>query len=140
MSRRTIYKTAETRSAGARRHGRFYKAWDTVMRRDVALKTILDVSNPGLLELFYKEWGVLSTMVHPNLIGIYDIGEFEHEGARKPFFVMPLLPGVTLDKLIKEGSPRLTSPGRRSDRAGLAWNPRRARRTSSTATSASTFS
>ena len=90
--------------------GVVYKAWDTVMRRDVALKTILDVSNPALLELFYKEWGVLSTMVHPNLIGIYDIGEFEHEGARKPFFVMPLLPGVTLDKLIKEGSPRLTVP------------------------------
>lgn len=90
--------------------GVVYHAWDTVMRRDVALKTILDVSNPALLELFYKEWGVLSTMVHPNLIGIYDIGEFEHEGARKPFFVMPMLPGVTLDKLIKEGSPRLTVP------------------------------
>jgi len=90
--------------------GVVYKAWDTVMRRDVALKTILDVSNPALLDLFYKEWGVLSAMVHPNLIGIYDIGEFEHEGARKPFFVMPMLPGVTLDKLIKEGSPRLTVP------------------------------
>lgn len=90
--------------------GVVYHAWDTVMRRDVALKTILDVSNPALLELFYKEWGVLSNMVHPNLIGIYDIGEFEHEGSRKPFFVMPMLPGVTLDKLIKEGSPRLTVP------------------------------
>lgn len=112
MSRRTNlqdrYELKEVLGRGGM--GVVYKAWDTVMRRDVALKTILDVSNPALLDLFYKEWGVLSTMVHPNLIGIYDIGEFEHEGDRKPFFVMPLLPGVTLDKLIKEGSPRLTVP------------------------------
>ncbi|HZO57700.1 MAG TPA: protein kinase, partial [Bryobacteraceae bacterium] len=112
MSRRTNlqdrYELKEVLGRGGM--GVVYKAWDTVMRREVALKTILDVSNPSLLELFYKEWGVLSTMVHPNLIGIYDIGEFEHEGARKPFFVMPLLPGVTLDRLIKDGSPRLTVP------------------------------
>jgi tetratricopeptide (TPR) repeat protein len=88
--------------------GVVYKAFDTLMKREVALKTLLDIDNPTTLELFYKEWGVLATMVHPNVIGIYDIGEFRHEGVTKPFFVMPLLPGVTLDKLIKDGSPRLT--------------------------------
>ncbi len=88
--------------------GVVYKAFDTLMKREVALKTLLDIDNPTTLELFYKEWGVLATMVHPNVIGIYDIGEFNHEGVTKPFFVMPLLPGVTLDKLIKDGSPRLT--------------------------------
>ena len=50
-------------------------------------------------------------MVHPNVINIYDIGEFEKDGGKKPFFVMPLLPGVTLDKLIKDGSPRLSVAG-----------------------------
>jgi serine/threonine-protein kinase len=78
------------------------------MSREVALKTILDIDNPATLNLFYKEWSTLVTMVHPNLINIYDIGEFEQDGTKKPFFVMPLLPGVTLDKLIKEGSPRLS--------------------------------
>jgi serine/threonine-protein kinase len=110
MSRRTNlqerYELKEVLGRGGM--GVVYKAWDTTMRREVALKTILDVSNPALLELFYKEWGVLSTMVHPNLIGIYDIGEFEHEGVQKPFFVMPLLPGTTLDRMIKEGSTRLS--------------------------------
>ncbi len=88
--------------------GIVYKAWDRLMSREVALKTILDIDNPDTLNLFYKEWNTLVTMVHPNVINIYDIGEFEQDGAKKPFFVMPLLPGVTLDKLIKDGSPRLT--------------------------------
>ena len=49
-----------------------------------------------------------ASIVHPNIVEIYDIGEFEEDGAAKPFFVMPLLPGVTLDRLIREGSPTLT--------------------------------
>ena len=92
--------------------GVVYRAYDTVMKREVALKTILDIDNPATVSLFYKEWSILSTMVHPNVINIYDIGEFEQDGVKKPFFVMPLLPGVTLDKLIKEGSPRLSVTGR----------------------------
>jgi len=91
--------------------GIVYKAYDRLMNREVALKTILDIDNPETLALFYKEWSTLVTMVHPNVINIYDIGEFEQDGAKKPFFVMPLLPGVTLDKLIKEASPRLSVAG-----------------------------
>ena len=88
-----------------------YKALDRLMRREVALKTILDIDNPATLQLFYKEWSILATMVHPNVINIYDIGEFDQDGVKKPFFVMPLLPGVTLDRLIKDGSPRLSVAG-----------------------------
>ena len=88
--------------------GVVYRAHDTLMKREVALKTILDIDNPASAELFYKEWSILATMVHPNVIGIYDIGEFEEDGNSKPFFVMPMLPGVALDQLIRDGSPRLT--------------------------------
>jgi serine/threonine-protein kinase len=91
--------------------GVVYKALDRLMKREVALKTILDIDNPATLQLFYKEWSILATMVHPNVINIYDIGEFDQEGVKKPFFVMPLLPGVTLDRLIKDGSPRLSVAG-----------------------------
>ncbi len=91
--------------------GVVYRAVDTLMNREVALKTILDIDNPATIQLFYKEWTVLSSMVHPNVVNIYDIGEFDENGSKKPFFVMPLLPGVTLDKLIKEGSPRLSVHG-----------------------------
>ncbi|MGD1090625.1 MAG: protein kinase [Bryobacteraceae bacterium] len=91
--------------------GVVYKAYDRLMNREVALKTILDIDKSENLALFYKEWSTLVTMVHPHVINIYDIGEFEQDGVTKPFFVMPLLPGVTLDKLIREGSPRLSVKG-----------------------------
>ncbi len=91
--------------------GVVYKAYDRVMGREVALKTILDIDNPATLQLFYQEWSILAIMVHPNVINIYDIGEFEENGVKKPFFVMPLLPGVTMDRLIKDGSPRLSVQG-----------------------------
>ncbi len=91
--------------------GVVYRAYDTLMRRDVALKTLIEIDNPAIMALFYKEWSVLANMVHPNVISIYDIGEFEQDGVKKPFFVMPLLPGASLDKLIQDGSARLTVRG-----------------------------
>ncbi len=86
--------------------GVVYRAWDQLMKREVAVKTLLEVDNPLSLNLFFKEWGLLASMVHPNIISIYDIGEFEQEGVKRPFFVMPLLVGSSLEKLIRDGSPK----------------------------------
>src|SRR5206468_2038556 len=60
------------------------------------------------LELFYKECRALRSISHPNIVEIFDIGEFEEGGHKKPYFVMPLLPGQTLDELIRKSSDRLT--------------------------------
>jgi serine/threonine protein kinase len=89
--------------------GLVYRAFDTVIRRDVALKTLRDIPEPNSLQLFYKESGVLASMSHPNIVEIFDIGEFEENGKQKPYFVMPLLPGTTLDNLIRNASHRLTA-------------------------------
>src|SRR5580658_9442925 len=86
--------------------GIVYKAHDVVVNCAVALKTLLTLDNPELLALFYRECGVLAGLVHPNLISIQDVGEIERDGKKMPCFVMPLLQGTTLDKLIKKGSPR----------------------------------
>jgi eukaryotic-like serine/threonine-protein kinase len=88
--------------------GLVYRAYDTVIRREVAVKTILDIPDPASLQLFYKECDVLASMSHPNIIEIFDIGEFEEEGKKKPYFVMPLLPGTTLEAFIRQASHRLT--------------------------------
>src|SRR5437867_1631310 len=87
--------------------GVVYKAYDTVIKRDVALKTLLDIPDRASLDLFYKECDVLASMSHPNIVEIFDLGEFQEEGANKPYFVMPLLPGNTLDSLIRTSSHRL---------------------------------
>jgi serine/threonine protein kinase/predicted Zn-dependent protease len=88
--------------------GVVYRAVDGVMRRQVAIKTLLDMTDSVGLQLFQKECEVLASMTHPNIIEIYDVGEFEEDGAARPYLVMPLLPGVTLDKLIRMSSQRLT--------------------------------
>jgi serine/threonine protein kinase len=88
--------------------GLVYRAYDPVVRREVAVKTILDIPDPASVQLFYKECDVLASMSHPNIVEIFDIGEFEDEGKKKPYFVMPLLPGTTLDSLMRKSSHRLT--------------------------------
>jgi len=88
--------------------GLVYKAYDTVVGREVALKTLRDSPSKMALDLFRKECGILASMSHPNIVEIFDIGEFEEDGATKPYFVMPLLPGVTLEQLIRTSSQRLS--------------------------------
>jgi serine/threonine protein kinase len=88
--------------------GLVYRAYDTVVRREVAVKTILDIPDPASLQLFYKECDVLASMSHPNIVEIFDIGEFEEDGKKKPYFVMPLLPGTTLEHFVLKASHRLT--------------------------------
>src|ERR1700691_1709462 len=88
--------------------GLVFRAYDTVVRREVAVKTILDIPDPASLQLFYKECDVLPSMSHPNIVEIFDIGEFEEDGKKKPYFVMPLLPGMTLDHFVRKSSHHLT--------------------------------
>lgn len=88
--------------------GVVYRAWDSVIRREVALKTIRDSPSREALELFRKECAVLAQVSHPNIIEIFDLGELEGEGGAKPYFVMPLLNGQTLDWIIRHQPDRLT--------------------------------
>ncbi len=50
--------------------GVVYKAYDTVTRRFVALKTIWGGLSSQALELFEKEWSVLARLSHPNIVDI----------------------------------------------------------------------
>jgi tetratricopeptide (TPR) repeat protein len=79
------------------------RAYDTVLKCDVAVKMIRDTPDPAALQMFNRECGVLASLNHPNIIQILDQGEFEEDGHTKPYFVMPLLPGKTLEKLIEAG-------------------------------------
>ena len=99
------YETKEILGQGGM--GVVYKAFDSVIRREVAVKTLRGSSDRSALQLFQKECEVLASLSHPNIVEIFDIGEFEEEGERRPFFVMPLLPGTPLDKLIRDSAHRL---------------------------------
>ncbi len=88
--------------------GVVFKAYDIVTKRHVALKTMRGSFSPMALELFTKEWSVLAQLSHPNIVDVLDTGEFEADGQVRPFFVMPFLPGSTLDQLMQNASSRLT--------------------------------
>ena len=100
------YKLQELLGEGGM--GVVYRALDTRTGSYVALKTLRDSSDPLILEMFKREWAELAKLSHPNIVDIRDVDEIVESGVRKPCFIMPLLPGVTLATLINSSSPRIT--------------------------------
>jgi serine/threonine-protein kinase len=100
------YKIQELLGEGGM--GVVYRALDTRTGSYVALKTLRDSSDPLILEMFKREWAELAKLSHPNIVDIRDVDEVTESGVRKPCFIMPLLPGVTLATLINSASPRIT--------------------------------
>jgi eukaryotic-like serine/threonine-protein kinase len=81
-----------------------YKAYDTRLERDVAIKIIRRGAFPPeqlerILKRFEREAKALARLSHANIVKVHDYGEYE--GA--PFLVMEYLPGGTLKE--KMGKP-----------------------------------
>ena len=81
-----------------------YKAYDTRLETDVAMKVIrteniLPSTLERSLKRFEREAKALARLTHPNIVKVTDYGEYED----KPYLVMPYLPGGTLKQ--KLGKP-----------------------------------
>ncbi|GMR24333.1 MAG: hypothetical protein BMS9Abin37_2864 [Acidobacteriota bacterium] len=82
--------------------GEVYRARDTRLERDVAVKILpahLADDEDGLAR-FERETKAVAALSHPNILAIHDVGR--HEGA--PFAVMELLEGETLRERLEKGS------------------------------------
>src|SRR6266581_9110093 len=83
-----------TASIGAGGMGEVFRAQDTRLHRDVAVKVLPKdfVADADRLRRFEQEVKTLATLNHPNVLTIHDAGV--HEGV--PYLVTELLEGKTL--------------------------------------------
>lgn len=80
--------------------GVVYKAYDTRLKRPVAIKMILPDSraDSAAVARFRSEAEAVALLQHPNIVQIYEVGE--HEG--KPFLALEFVDGPNLQHLVAE--------------------------------------
>ena len=86
---------------GAGGMGEVYKARDTKLDRDVALKILPDafVNDPERLARFQREAKVLASLNHPNIAQIHGL----EESGGSPALVLEYVEGPTLQERIAKG-------------------------------------
>ena len=86
---------------GAGGMGEVYRARDSVLKREVAIKVLPAYfsQDPDRLRRFEQEAQAAAALNHPNILAIHQFGTFE--GA--PYLVSELLDGVTLRQLMERG-------------------------------------
>ena len=84
-------------------NGIVYRARDTLMERDVALKFMIESAMPDELarRYFLREMKVATEMTHSNIVRIYDMGIAENS----LYYAMELLHGRPLRDLFEDGVP-----------------------------------
>jgi len=105
MARRTIEHYEIIRRLGAGGSGVVYLANDTLLQRPVVLKILRKglLSAEQMRSTVLREARLASAIEHPNVCGIYEVGEAGDEG----YIVMQYVPGQSLDRLIARGPASL---------------------------------
>jgi len=83
--------------------GEVYRARDTRLQRDVAIKVLpaSAASNPDRHRRFAQEAIAASALNHPNIVAVYDVGD----DATTPYIVSELVEGVSLRQEMQRAMP-----------------------------------
>src|SRR5437763_7030905 len=101
---------------GAGGMGEVYRARDTKLNRDVAIKILPAAlaADPAAHARFEREAQAVAALSHPDILGIFDFGV--DDGV--PYAVMELLDGSTLREPLQDGA----LPARKAiDHADARW-------------------
>src|SRR5262245_29436301 len=81
--------------------GEVYRARDTKLKREVAIKILPDEfsRDPSRVSRFQREAEVLASLNHPNIAAIYDL----EEAGDTRFLVLELVEGETLAERMQRG-------------------------------------
>lgn len=92
------YRIGEKIGAGGM--GEVFLAEDTRLKRQVALKFLPPQLSPNkeVYSRFVREAQILAKLNHPNIVGIYDVNDFD----RRPFYAMELIEGEVLHHFCHE--------------------------------------
>jgi TolB-like protein len=98
---RTLAHYQVTSSLGAGGMGEVYRATDTKLQRDVALKVLSPetASDPERLSRFQREARAVAALNHPHIVTIFSVEE--SDGIH--FLTMELIEGQSLDRLMPPG-------------------------------------
>ncbi|HVL69584.1 MAG TPA: LpqB family beta-propeller domain-containing protein [Vicinamibacterales bacterium] len=94
-------------AVGAGGMGEVYRARDTVLQRDVAIKVLpeLFAADPERLARFEREAQTLAALNHPHIAQIHGVHDAAHEGGRRTrALVMEFVPGEDLARLLARGA------------------------------------
>jgi TonB family protein len=86
--------------------GAVYKAFDPLIKRTLAIKTIrLDIprrspQHRAFIDRFYQEVRIAGTLSHPGIVTLFDVGE--EDGV--PFLAMEYVEGKTIGAVLDEGT------------------------------------
>jgi eukaryotic-like serine/threonine-protein kinase len=101
---------------GAGGMGEVYRARDTKLNRDVAIKVLPDAvaTDPERLARFQREAQVLAALNHPNIAHIYGLeSQAGRDGEKDSLaLVMELVEGPTLADLVRGSAPKAQGSGR----------------------------
>ncbi len=87
--------------------GQVFRAWDSELQREVALKFLLP--QPELAEAALREARVIARLDHENIVRIFDVGEWRGAPGelQVPFLVTEYLRGELLTALLRRERPGL---------------------------------
>ena len=96
------YNLIEQRGHGGM--GVVYKAFDTILKRNVAIKLLLpqEGNTPIQFQRFLIEAQAAAKLNHPNIVAVYDIAQLDAENF---YLVMEYIEGKSLADIIAERAP-----------------------------------